>query len=361
MANLILTSAVSLLILSTVLPVLRYKTWWIRGFDFPRLQLAAFAFALFLTEIVYLSFSDPFSWFITIFTLLCLLYHSWWILPYTPVYPKEVEQVGNYHENNCIRILNANVLMTNENAGQLLEIIKEQKPHVIVLLETNDWWEKALAVLDKQYNWSLKCPRSNYYGMHLFSQLPLQEESIKYLVESDIPSMHAIVRLPSNERIRLHCVHPAPPSPTENDESSERDAELVILAESVADADIPTIVCGDLNDVAWSSSTRLFRKLSGLLDPRVGRGMYNTFHADYFFLRWPLDYLFHSKEFYLARLETLEHFGSDHFPILVELVLGKERRQSQNDELVAVSENVQSEEKDKAESMQRETIESEDK
>lgn len=49
--------------------------------------------------------------------------------------------------------------------------------------------------------------------------------------------------------------------------------------------------------------------------------MYNTFHASYPFLRWPLDHVFHSKDFTLIDLKRLEFMGSDHFPNLVELAL----------------------------------------
>jgi endonuclease/exonuclease/phosphatase (EEP) superfamily protein YafD len=155
--------------------------------------------------------------------------------------------------------------------------------------------------------------------MHLYSRFPLEDPKVQFLVEPDVPSMHTLLVLPSGRRVCLHCLHPAPPSPTENPTSRERDAELVMVGRSVAHARYPIIVSGDLNDVAWSATTRLFRKVSGLLDPRVGRGMYNTFHAGHWLCRWPVDHFFHSKHFTLVCLERLPSCGSDHFPVMIEL------------------------------------------
>ncbi|PSJ17321.1 endonuclease/exonuclease/phosphatase family protein [Nitrosomonas supralitoralis] len=319
-----------ILVILTTLPFSRHEAWWIRGLDFPRLQLFLALLIILFLELMLLDLSSIQTWAIIVIALFCLAYQAWWIVPYTRGFPLEVEGANDSDNKRRIKIITANVLMTNRNAKALIALIREFEPDILVTLESDIWWQKQLDILEADYPYTIKCPLDNLYGMHVYSKFLMMNSQIEYLVEPDKPSMHALALLPSGDRVRLHFLHPAPPSPTENDESSERDAELVIVAKSVADTNVPVIVTGDLNDVAWSETTRLFRKISGLLDPRVGRGMFNTFHADYWFLRWPLDHLFHSKHFSLQNLKRLSNIGSDHFPLYTELVLTADNSNENN-------------------------------
>ena len=317
--SLIATSA-AIVAFATILPLSNSTRWWIRDLDFPRLQIVFAGMLLTVAELYFLDLSAAASQFLLAVTIACLLYQAWWILPYMRLYPTEVKDADHADGPSRIRIMTANVLASNRNSDALIALVRQHQPDVFVTLETTQWWEQQLSSLEEDYPYTMKCPLENLYGMHLYSKLPLENNETKFLVQPDIPSMHADIALRSGQRIRAHFLHPTPPSPTENDESTERDAELLIVAKSVRDMDPPVIVAGDLNDVAWSATTRLFRKISGLLDPRIGRGMFNTFHAKIWFMRWPLDHLFHSRHFTLSYVKRLPAFGSDHFPMLVELV-----------------------------------------
>ncbi|GAB2943644.1 endonuclease/exonuclease/phosphatase family protein [Hafnia psychrotolerans] len=321
----ILTVIMALL---TLLPLSKNQCWWVRVWDFPRLQMATLSLLFVLTELWILPLGGPLATLIVLLSLACMIYQAWWILPYTPLYPVQVKKtVPNGHPR--LKIINCNVLMTNRQSADLLNIVKENCPDILVLLETDQWWEDQMAPLDADYPHSLRCPLDNLYGMHVYSRLPIFDGKIQYLVADGIPSMHFRVELESGDQVILHCLHPMPPSPTEDDESTNRDGELVAVGHTAARASYPTIVTGDLNDVAWSRTTRLFMKVSGLLDPRRGRGMFNTFHASLSFLRWPLDHVFHSKEFTLIDMQRLPPMGSDHFPIMVELALTPQQGSSQ--------------------------------
>ncbi len=323
----ILTVVISAL---TVLPICRHEIWWIRGLDFPRLQLFQIILVVFIMELLLLDLSLVQTWALIATALFCLIYQAWWIFPYTRLFPAEVKTANNFDHTKRIKIMTANVLMPNRKAKELIALVYEYQPDILVTLESDSWWQTQLDTLETDYPYTIKCPLDNLYGMHVYSKFPMMNCQTEYLVESDKPSMHALAIMPSGHTVRIHFLHPAPPSPTENNESSERDAELIIVAKSVANANVPVIVTGDLNDVAWSETTRLFRKISGLLDPRVGRGMFNTFHASFWFLRWPLDHLFHSSHFTLNRIKRLRSFGSDHFALYTELVFTADNDNEEN-------------------------------
>ncbi len=311
----------SLLVAATLLPTIRSGKWWVRGFDFPRLQLVAVSALVLVLQLVFQPVDDAWTLAIIAVNAGCMLWQAWWILPYTKLQPREVQPADLDAGDARIRLLSSNVLMTNRDAAPLLALVREHKPDILIALETDAWWESRLETLGDLFPHAIRCPLDNLYGMHVYSRLPLHDAEVRYLVEDDIPSAHAVLELDNGQRVALHALHPRPPSPTEADSSVDRDAELVLVGRAARASALPVIVAGDLNDVAWSRTTRLFRKVSGLLDPRIGRGMFNTFHAKLPGLRWPLDHLFHSRQFTLVHIQRLPGVGSDHFPILVELAL----------------------------------------
>lgn len=313
------------MIVITLLPFLPADVWWIRGWEFPRVQIASVTM---LVLILYLLWQQQFSVFALLFTMalaLCLLYQGARIFPYTPLAGKQVQASQHPQAETTIRLLFANVEMTNRRAERLKEIIRAADPDVFLTVETDEWWLAQLQEFAETYPYTVWHPQDNYYGMMLFSRLELVEPQLKFLVEDDIPSIHTRVRLRDGREVKLHCLHPRPPVLNDgNERSTERDAELLIVGREVENAEGPTVVLGDLNDVAWSHTTHLFERISGLLDPRVGRGFYNSFNAHHAFLRFPLDHLYHSNHFRLVDFERLPAFGSDHFPMFVILNLEPE-------------------------------------
>jgi endonuclease/exonuclease/phosphatase (EEP) superfamily protein YafD len=245
------------------------------------------------------------------------------IYPYTPIAQKKVKRSSRPSGKQSLRLIMSNVLQENEEHDKWLGVVLKTDPDVIVAVEIDAKWDNALhRALAKDYPHHVRQPQDNYYGMAVYSRLPFEETpKVRFIVQDDIPSIHATLRLEDGQQACLHAMHPRPPEPIRDQDSAPRDAELVLIGKEIAaeERHVPTIVCGDLNDVAWSFTTQLFLRLSKLLDPRMGRGMFNSYSANSRIFRFPLDHVFHSNEFKLIDLRVCDHVGSDHFPMLIEL------------------------------------------
>ena len=323
-------------VVATLLPLLRQTAWWVRIFDFPRLQIVAgLVLSLPLLQAPGLSLAWLPVHAPTLLVLAAIAYQATRIWPYTPLHRKQVydAQRPASDVDNHLSLLVTNVLMYNRDASRCLGVIRQYSPDIVLAVETDDWWLSQLGLLSHDYPHTCHAPLPNTYGMLVFSRLPLREKEITFILDADIPSFHGRVELPGGVLVALHFVHPKPPAPKEAKTSTHRDAELLLVGRAIQHHDGPTIVAGDLNDVAWSHTSELFRRLARLLDPRVGRGLLPTFHADYKLLRWPLDHVFHSAHFRLQQLEQLPHIGSDHYPIFIRLSYEPQGWQAQEAEL----------------------------
>lgn len=320
------------MIAATVIPLVRAEHWAVRVFDFPRLQITVVfivTFAGYLLVRERPGIAD--NLFLSALAL-CLAYQLWRMWPYTPLHAKQLQRVDEPDDARSLSVLISNVLMTNREGGKLCDLIREHQPDLFLTVETDASWEDRLREFDATYAHVVRQPQGNTYGMLLYSRYPLVDPQVRFRVQPDVPSIHTGVRLPSGDVVRLHCLHPRPPAPGENTRSTERDAELLLVAKELERQDEPSIVVGDMNDVAWSRTNGMFQKISGLLDPRIGRGFFSTFNANWPFIRFPLDHAFVSRHFRLKAFKVLAHMGSDHFPVFVGLTLCPESADAANED-----------------------------
>src|SRR5690606_36614003 len=328
------------LVVGTALPFVREPYWWVREpywwvrvFDFPRLQIAVLGLVVLGLYLWHVRrergyYRRKYDAVVLALLVAALGVQAWRIAPYTPVYPVQSVRADAPEPGRSFRLVVSNVLMENRYGQRWLREIRAAEPDLVVMLEPDAWWIEQAHPLRRELPHALEHPLDNTYGIALYSRFPLLDVEVREVVEDSIPSIVGAFRLPACDVVHFAFVHPRPPRP--GSDTDERDAELVLVARSVENHDGPLHVAGDLNDVAWSYTTTLFQETSGLLDPRVGRGFYSTYHAAYPFLRWPLDYVFHSEHLALVEMRRLGRAQSDHFPILAELALAPEAPAAQD-------------------------------
>ncbi|APG59821.1 endonuclease/exonuclease/phosphatase family protein [Christiangramia salexigens] len=303
-----------IIVVCSLLPFVTDQHWAFRVWEFGRIQLLFLQLVVLGLAFLLIEEQDAIFWVLQALLMALIIYNIIILVPYTTLYKRNKTSEVKKHSRS-ISILSANVYQFNTNYHELLELIAEVDPDVVLTMESNKDWEQAMKGLEQDYPNFKKVGLENTYGMHFYTRLKTRKLKVNYFTADDLPSIEAELETEGGSKFTLFGVHPPPPSPTEEDNSKERDAELLSVARKVQETKGPVVVVGDFNNVAWAKSSILFRKTSELIDPRIGRGFVSTFHASYRLLRFPIDLFFHTTDIFIEEFKTLRHISSDHLPL----------------------------------------------
>jgi endonuclease/exonuclease/phosphatase (EEP) superfamily protein YafD len=232
-----------------------------------------------------------------------------------------------------IRLLTANLLFTNPDPAPLIALIQREDPDVIFLQEVNHGCGRIEEALKNRYphRYYRPSPCDNYgiAQLHRLDEVAMQRF---FFGDNGPMSLLTHVRVDGNWLILLN-IHGVPPASRRD--ASKRWAQMYNIAALGARRSAPLIVGGDLNITMWSPEYTQVRRKGELRNARRGHGILATWPVrkwDWFGpLNWwplsqiptriPLEHVLVSPEIGVADCRRGPDIGSDHFPLIVDLVM----------------------------------------
>src|SRR5690606_31342141 len=234
-----------ILILCSVLPFVQYQHWIFRVPEFLKLQLLTLQLIVFPLWFVYGEWS-PLFWIVQAVQLGLIVYHAYILMRYTKFWKtKKIKSTGQ--ASQPLKMISCNVYQFNNEHHRFIQLVKEEQPDLFITMESNKDWEQAMRELEDDYANHEKITLENTYGMHFYTKLKVIRLQTHYFVADDVPSIEAELETADGIRFLFFGVHPPPPSPTEEENSKERDGDLLSVAKRVRKQKLPVVVTGDFN------------------------------------------------------------------------------------------------------------------
>lgn len=315
MIRTILLSIVFLVLLGSISTLIYFSRWWTRICDVTQVYFVVFIPLLVIGVLVLLPDWDYRKTGAVALLLGAFVLHLERVLPYSTFFQEEVPTAVS--SERSFSMLTTNVLQTNRDTGAFKSVIERLQPDVLLMIEYSPYWKAHTTFLKDKYAHHLEEAKEGY-GVAMFSRFPFAEAELKRFEDRDILSVHATVELSTEDQVYIIGVHPPPPVPWGLD-TKVKDQATLDYARLAVNSDLPTVVAGDFNDVSWSNLMRQFKQKSRLQDPRVGRGLFNTYHAKKFWIRYPIDHIFLSAELKIIDFQRVRVDGSDHFGLFARI------------------------------------------
>lgn len=248
--------------------------------------------------------------FPVVFILVLLVLNSWFIVP---LYLQDHDSPEISEE--IFSILSLNLLASNTNYTEALELIREKDPDVVVLLELSPQWEKQMQVLNPLFPFRQMYPQTNNFGIGILSKKSMVSSATDF-GNGFPPSILSELRI-YGRTVSVLATHPVPP--VSQDMFEFRNCQLQEIVKFSNEQPGNFILVGDLNTSSYSEHFQELQEKGQLRDSRKGFGIASSWPTDLYILRTTLDHFLFKGEMQVIRRTTERSIGSDHLPVYLEL------------------------------------------
>ncbi len=218
-----------------------------------------------------------------------------------------------------LRVLTLNVLAEHDNAAAVARCIVEAEADVALLAEVEpDLSAKLQTVLSESHPYVQDTAQPGYFGIVLFSKVPFLSAETHRLGVRRHPSLEVALAW-QGRMVTVYGAHPYPPLGPRG--TYRRDTELKAVGNLLSKVTTPLVLMGDLNATPWSSALRRLLNTAGLRPATLGHGVQPTWRLGRRVFGAPLDHVLVSIHWQVTRYRVGAGVGSDHYPVVADLVL----------------------------------------
>ena len=234
-----------------------------------------------------------------------------------PSFPCE-SATQNFDNDSRFRVATVNVASFNERYSLVSDFLRNTVPDIVLLVEVTPAWLRGLSKITRRYPHSVIVPRDDSYGLALFSVLPLENTRIVNVADIPVPSVITSVSIDQEDLTLIGTHLLAPPKKQDILGRNRQLAALRLITENIAG---PMLLLGDLNVSPWSPHFRKLISGTRLRNTHCVRRSIGTWPAWLPPLSIPLDHCLITPELAILSRMTGPFVGSDHYPVIVDLVL----------------------------------------
>ena len=213
-----------------------------------------------------------------------------------------------------LKVITYNVNTGNDRHREVCGYLENEDADIVLLTEVDREWLSDLSSLNARYPHRIEVPRSDNFGMALFSKTAFIHQRVRTSGPYNLPWIEADVHWDGHP-VRLIGLHPLPP--VSGQDSASRNEQLMEAADLLADR--PGILLGDLNLTPYSSWFPEILSRGHLVDTGANTGFSPTWSPYSPLLGIPIDHVLTGRGLAPVRRMVGPTMGSDHHPLIVQI------------------------------------------